>query len=37
VSALKEQRKDAAKFQAELTNIYGVLEMHNFFPAYYMI
>jgi hypothetical protein len=30
VSALKEQHKNVAKFQAELTNIHSVLKM-NFF------
>jgi len=31
VSALKEQQKDAAKFQAELTNIRSVLKMNLYF------
>jgi len=31
VSALKEQQKDVAKFQAELTNIHSVLKITFFF------
>lgn len=35
-SALKEQQKDVAKFQAELTNIHSVLKMNLFFLIHHM-